>query len=275
MLELDDVNLDELAQALEDHSLEHSWWFDPRTGETEFWSAYDDLGLEHPEERDLLPIRTLPSRVGYEDMEDFIARVRDPRARDLLERAIAGRGAFRRFKDTLFEFPELREAWFSFHDARMRRRAIEWLLDEGLADEGAAQTALARHPDPELPVLSADAAAPRVRIGGVVMHVADARRAADFWGQALGYVPQDGQTAEDWTMLDPPDGAGPRLALDRSDRTHLDLYVDGAAAQQAEVERLVGLGAVRVDWTYPDDADFVVLADTEGNLFCVVDTTAG
>ncbi len=38
----------------------------------------------------------------------------------------------------------------------------------------------------------------------------------------------------------------------------------------AEVERLVALGATRVQWTYPDDADFVVLADTEGNLFCVV-----
>jgi hypothetical protein len=30
------------------------------------------------------------------------------------------------------------------------------------------------------------------------------------------------------------------------------------------------LGAQRVEWTYPEDADFVVLADTEGNLFCVI-----
>jgi glyoxalase superfamily protein len=37
-----------------------------------------------------------------------------------------------------------------------------------------------------------------------------------------------------------------------------------------EVERLVALGARRVDWVYPEDADFVVLADTEGNLFCVI-----
>jgi hypothetical protein len=36
----------------------------------------------------------------------------------------------------------------------------------------------------------------------------------------------------------------------------------------------VSLGATRVDWDYPDDADFVVLADTEGNLFCVIDTSA-
>jgi Glyoxalase-like domain len=42
------------------------------------------------------------------------------------------------------------------------------------------------------------------------------------------------------------------------------------------VERLVGLGAERVDWDmYPDDPDFIVLADTEGNLFCVIDTGRG
>jgi hypothetical protein len=39
---------------------------------------------------------------------------------------------------------------------------------------------------------------------------------------------------------------------------------------ETEVERLIGLGATRAEWTYPDDADFVVLADTEGNLFCVI-----
>jgi hypothetical protein len=36
------------------------------------------------------------------------------------------------------------------------------------------------------------------------------------------------------------------------------------------VERLIDLGAHRVEWHYSDDASFVVLADTEGNLFCVV-----
>jgi hypothetical protein len=40
--------------------------------------------------------------------------------------------------------------------------------------------------------------------------------------------------------------------------------------QPTEVERLVGLGARRVEWTYPQEADFVVLADPDGNLFCVV-----
>src|SRR5919202_1231836 len=69
---------------------------------------------------------------------------------DLLERAIAGRGAFRRFKDTLFEFPELRDAWFRFRDTRMQRRAIEFLVDQGLVDEAEAERALADLHVPQL-----------------------------------------------------------------------------------------------------------------------------
>ncbi len=58
-------------------------------------------------------------------------------------------------------------------------------------------------------------------------------------------------------------------------RIHLDLYAGDAPDQFDEVERLVGLGATRVDWDrYPATPDFVVLADTEGNRFCVIDTSA-
>jgi predicted nucleotidyltransferase len=85
-------------------------------------------------------------------MEDFAARVPDTRARDLLLRAIAGRGAFRRFKDTLLEFPEIRQSWFRFHDARMQRRAIVWLEERGFIAPPAAERALADRPEPEPPV---------------------------------------------------------------------------------------------------------------------------
>ncbi len=107
------------------------------------------------------------------------------------------------------------------------------------------------------------------------MHVADVRRAAEFYIKALGYVPRDGQISEDAVILVPKDGNGPALALDKSDRTHLDLYAADAGEQQAEVDRLLSLGAKRVEWDYPADADFVVLADTEGNLFCVVNSGFG
>ena len=58
-------------------------------------------------------------------------------------------------------------------------------------------------------------------------------------------------------------------------RVHLDLIVDSSDEQIAEVERLVSLGAHHVSWGYPIDPDFIVLSDTEGNRFCVVDASHG
>lgn len=101
------------------------------------------------------------------------------------------------------------------------------------------------------------------------MHVTDAQRAAEFWARALGYVDR----ADNPLILVPRDGSGPAVALDETDRMHLDLSTASAQEQQEEIEHLISAGARRVDWSYPDDAGFVVLADTEGNLFCVVDTS--
>jgi len=122
-----------------------------------------------------------------------------------------------------------------------------------------------------------------VQLGVVVLGVADVQRAAAFWCAALGYqVRSDGFGG--WaTILTAADGAGVKIALQRSEtpppehpRLHLDLHVADAEEQAAEVARLVSLGAQRVDWdSYPADPDFVVLADTEGNLFCIVDLAHG
>jgi catechol 2,3-dioxygenase-like lactoylglutathione lyase family enzyme len=111
-----------------------------------------------------------------------------------------------------------------------------------------------------------------LRVGTIVLNVKDARRASQFWSEALGYAYGDGGYREDSTpVLLPPQETAVTIALDEADLTHLDLHTDSAQEQQAEVERLISLGATRVDWTYPDDARFVVLADPEGNLFCVID----
>lgn len=108
-----------------------------------------------------------------------------------------------------------------------------------------------------------------VRIGAVVLNVSNTAAGAAFWGQALGY-----DQADNPDFLVPPQAGGTRLHLDQTDRTHLDLWTDSAEEQRAEVDRLVSLGATRADWAYPEDADFVVLADPSGNLFCVIDTSA-
>jgi uncharacterized protein UPF0158 len=168
ILELSAVNLADLALALEDHSEEQSWWFDPVDGTV---APFFSWSLENPSDRsaleDLIPVEPLPSSVGYADMGDFAARVRDPQARELLEGALKGRGAFRRFKDLLeLDFPELRGAWFAFHDVRAERRAIQWLVQRKLISAEAAEQALAQRPDPQLEglpgLLDADAVARRV-----------------------------------------------------------------------------------------------------------------
>jgi predicted enzyme related to lactoylglutathione lyase len=112
-----------------------------------------------------------------------------------------------------------------------------------------------------------------------VLGVSDMGRAIGFWTRALGYVVSRGGAEAHWTELVPASGPGAGLALQYSEtpvqehpRIHLDLSAADAAEQASEAERLVSLGAERVDWDlYPDDPDFVVLADPDGNRFCVVD----
>jgi catechol 2,3-dioxygenase-like lactoylglutathione lyase family enzyme len=116
-----------------------------------------------------------------------------------------------------------------------------------------------------------------LRIGSIVLRVDDLERQAAFWQAALGYDRRDSDEG-DFVLLHPRDGAGPNLSLDRvrstlqiPPRLHLDLYAD---AQAAEVERLLALGATEVHWDKrPPDADYVILADPEGNRFCVVDAS--
>ncbi len=156
MLDLDAIDLELLSEALEDHSGERRWYLDRRSGEV--ITDLDDLARPDEEEDafaddNRIWIDPIPGRESYGDLEDFVECVRDPRARELLERAIAGRGAFRRFKDTLLEFPKLRAGWFAFHDARMKRRALRWLADEHVVDADAAERAIAASPDPEPPEL--------------------------------------------------------------------------------------------------------------------------
>jgi len=113
-------------------------------------------------------------------------------------------------------------------------------------------------------------------VATVVLNVRDMERAVRFWEAALGYRQREAHLDPEFMMLIDPDGPGLPVSLQLTDsdpkepvRVHLDLYTD---EQQRQVERLVGLGASRVDdWPYPADADFVVLRDPDGNEFCVID----
>jgi catechol 2,3-dioxygenase-like lactoylglutathione lyase family enzyme len=112
-----------------------------------------------------------------------------------------------------------------------------------------------------------------LHIGSIVIHCHEFDRTIAFWQAALGYelrAPPHGG----WAVLLDPHGRGPNLSFQARDTRrrcrswlHLDLYSED---QAADVERLVALGARRYPWRYRPSADFVVLADPDGNLFCVV-----
>jgi catechol 2,3-dioxygenase-like lactoylglutathione lyase family enzyme len=116
---------------------------------------------------------------------------------------------------------------------------------------------------------------PVIRVGSIVIRVDDLQRQKDFWTAALNYVPRESD-GDDFALLRPKDGIGPNVSLDRvrstlqiPPRIHLDLYAED---QAAEVKPLIGLGATEIHWDKrPPDADYIIMADPEGNRFCVID----
>jgi hypothetical protein len=116
-----------------------------------------------------------------------------------------------------------------------------------------------------------------ITVGAIVFRVDDLERQASFWEEALDYV-RGIDREDDFIKLEPRVGNGPSISLDRvrsnvqiPPQIHLDLY---ATDQGAEVTRLLELGATEVHWDKrPPDADYVILADPEGNRFCVIDTS--
>jgi catechol 2,3-dioxygenase-like lactoylglutathione lyase family enzyme len=113
-----------------------------------------------------------------------------------------------------------------------------------------------------------------MKIGAIVIRCCEFDKMLAFWQEALHYVRRE-PAKDGWVVLCDPTGSGPNISLDyyperRSgtrSRLHLDLYTSD---REREVERLVALGATRYPWRYRPGADFVVLEDPDGNLFCVV-----
>ena len=111
-----------------------------------------------------------------------------------------------------------------------------------------------------------------LKIGAIVWGVRDLHRSVEFWSEVLDYELRREPDA-DFAILVPKNGEETQLSLnaavtsDKPKRHHMDLFTEN---QAGEVERLLKLGATRVNWEYEPDADYVVLADPDGNTFCVV-----
>jgi catechol 2,3-dioxygenase-like lactoylglutathione lyase family enzyme len=109
-----------------------------------------------------------------------------------------------------------------------------------------------------------------IRLGSVVINCADLERMTAFWAAALDLTPRPVGDDGQFRVLD-----GPRVnvslqvartPVSARDQMHFDLYTDD---QPGEVRRLRALGASYVRHNEDPDDDYVVLADPEGNRFCV------
>ncbi|MFM7718181.1 MAG: VOC family protein [Actinomycetota bacterium] len=116
-----------------------------------------------------------------------------------------------------------------------------------------------------------------LRLEALTIDCDDHLAVARFWEAALGW--EIAETDDEGTVLRPPAGVGATELLflkvpDRKsskNRLHLDLRPDD---QAAEVARLEGIGARRVEIGQTDEVTWVVLADPEGNEFCVLRATS-
>jgi predicted enzyme related to lactoylglutathione lyase len=111
-----------------------------------------------------------------------------------------------------------------------------------------------------------------VAVGMVVFDCAEPLRLAEFWAAVTGYAMQDSD--ERWAWLLDPRGSGIEIGFQRvpepktlKNRVHLDLHTPD---EEAEAERIEALGATRLYRSEDPEDVFIVLADPEGNEFCVV-----
>jgi predicted enzyme related to lactoylglutathione lyase len=112
------------------------------------------------------------------------------------------------------------------------------------------------------------------RFTELVVDAADPERLATFWQQVLGWsrVGVEGQEIE----IGDASGALPTIVFDHVDdaktvknRVHIDVNPVGCE-QAEELERLLALGATRADVGQTGEESWIVLADPEGNEFCLL-----
>ncbi|MFC3108404.1 UPF0158 family protein [Undibacterium arcticum] len=129
------INRDDLIQALtfRFEALQGGSYLDKATGNILLvGDGADDAPENIEEDPRYLWIEPIDSHESYRIMEDFIATVDAPNASARLAHAIEGAKPFRRFRDALYDFPSLREAWFAFENAAHIRLTETWCEENGI-----------------------------------------------------------------------------------------------------------------------------------------------
>ena len=137
------INWTDLETAFERNSPDTESFLDTRTGEV---VTVTEGAIDYAEQRGKVQaggeayvrIEPAASREQYKWMERFVAGVTDEPLRERLVIAIDGKGAFRRFKDVLLNYPTERERWFSYRAELLHWAMQKWLEKEQLAPKEPA-----------------------------------------------------------------------------------------------------------------------------------------
>ncbi|MCB0308847.1 MAG: hypothetical protein KDD50_02280 [Bdellovibrionales bacterium] len=153
------VDIDELVDIMENNSADydHFHYLDQETGEILFVMAdvqnlvdenvqegidglpewqkdqvEDAKRISSDEEGRYLHIPRIESHDAYRFMDDFANDVESDELREKLQIALDGQGAFRLFKNVLYEYPAEQAKWFRYHNERVKREVIDWLLSNSI-----------------------------------------------------------------------------------------------------------------------------------------------
>jgi hypothetical protein len=122
-----------LESAFESHAPDAQSWLHRETGESAvFTDASPPAERERVEAKGWIRVDPVPSREQYRMMERFIETVTHAQLKERLQDSIVGKGAFRRFKDTISRYPDERKRWFAFRDVLLHRHILDWLKEQAL-----------------------------------------------------------------------------------------------------------------------------------------------
>ena len=133
------INWRELERAFEggDDAAVAEWYLDRATGKLECLveGDPDSEAVRDRLDRDVDRYAQVQSPGPEEEigwMEDFLAGVSNPKAKGDLERALQGAGTFKKFRDILARYPDLRDQWLALKERRIREAMVQWLDGQGI-----------------------------------------------------------------------------------------------------------------------------------------------
>ncbi len=140
------IDLDEFVFALEWQSDETASYLDVETGQIVMVS--DLLGDEDGQSQDEIEenperyryIEPIDPSESYRMMARFVDSLPEGEAQRLLAKSLQRRSPFRNFKDDLYEFPDVQNQWYKFHNEQLVQMAQEWLEAEEIDAELVSAT---------------------------------------------------------------------------------------------------------------------------------------